>query len=75
MKYYECHNGDRIDLIVLKHYGDSTHLNDVIGANKQLFNKSMNLESGMIIELPDFSVSEQQSKNVTVQATKREPLW
>ena len=75
MKYYECNDGDRIDLIVLKHYGDLTHLNDVVGANKQLFDKSMSLESGMKIELPDFSETMQQNKSVTVPGNKRVPLW
>jgi len=75
MKSYSCSDGDRIDLIVLKHYGDLTHLNDVIGANNHLCKLSLDLKSGEIVELPDFSVSVLQDKSVTDKVKKRVPLW
>ena len=75
MKSYKCSNGDRIDLIVLKHYGDLTHLNDVVSVNNHLCKKPLNLTSGEIVELPDFSVSQLQDKSVTERTKKREPLW
>lgn len=75
MKSYRCSDGDRIDLIVLKHYGDLKHLNDVIGANNHLCKKPLTLTSGEIVELPDFSVSQLQDKSVTDQAKERVPLW
>jgi len=75
MKYYKCNDGDRIDLIVLKHYGDLKHLNDVVSANNHLCKKPLILTSGEIIELPDFNVSLLQDKSVTDQPKKRVPLW
>jgi len=72
MTFYRCNDGDRIDLIVLKHYGDLEHLNDVISANKQLFDKPMVLISGMTIELPDFSVTVQAE---ILEPKERVPLW
>jgi len=72
---YKCSRGDRIDLIVLKHYGHLNYLNDVISVNKQLLKKSMILEFDETIVLPDFSVTEQHNPSVTQQAKKREPLW
>jgi phage tail protein X len=75
MTSYKCNAGDRIDSIVYKHYGNFTHLNDVIAVNKQLFNKPLSLESGMIINLPDFSVNVQHKESVTDQCKKRKPLW
>lgn len=75
MKSYRCSDGDRIDLIVLKHYGDLKHLNDVVSANNHLCKKFLTLTSGEIVELPDFSVSLLQDKSVTERTKKREPLW
>ena len=72
MKSYSCSDGDRIDLIVLKHYGDLTHLNDVVGANNHLCKLSLDLKSGEIVYLPDFSVTVQDKK---VETKKRVPLW
>jgi len=75
MKSYSCSDGDRIDLIVLKHYGDLTHLNDVVSENKHLYDLPLNLRGGTVISLPDFDVSVQQDKSVTDRVQKREPLW
>lgn len=74
MSLYKCSDGDRIDLIVLKHYGDLKYLNNVVAANKQLFDKPLILQSGTILELPDFKTTQQQNKTVT-QQVKRVPLW
>lgn len=74
MSLYKCSDGDRIDLIVLKHYGDSKHLNDVVAANKQLFGKPLILQNGTTIELPTFE-TQQRNKSVTLLAKIREPLW
>ena len=56
MSLYRTVDGDRIDLIVLKHYGDLTHLNDVISANPILFDISLDLNAGVEINLPAFKV-------------------
>ncbi len=72
MKSYRCNDGDRIDLIVLKHYGDLTHLNDVIGSNNHLCKLSLDLKSGEIVELQDFNVTVQDEK---VETKERVPLW
>jgi len=74
MKLYECKDGDRIDLIVLKYYGTLKYLNDVIGANNNLCKMPMILCSGTTINLPDFQNIQQIKINVTQQA-KRVPLW
>lgn len=75
MSLYKCSDGDRIDLIVLKHYGNLKYLNDVVSENKHLFDKPLILQNGVTISLPQFDVFELQNKSVTVQAKKREPLW
>lgn len=74
MSLYKCSDGDRIDLIALKHYGDLKYLNNVVAANKQLFDKPLILQSGTVLELPDFKTTQQQNKTVT-QPAKRVPLW
>ena len=56
MRLYRTVDGDRIDLIVLKHYGDLTHLNDVISANPTLCKISLDLVAGIEITLPEFKV-------------------
>lgn len=71
MSLYKCVDGDRIDLIVLKHYGELKHLNDVISANKVLFSKSLNLESGLELELPEFVVESSE----VVEDKERVALW
>jgi len=70
---YESNTGDRIDLIVLKHYGSLEHLNTVIAHNKHLFDKSMDLKSGTTIQLP-IIIKDQATEQETV-SKKREPLW
>ena len=76
MSLYRTKEGDRIDLIVLKHYGDLKHLNDVIGANKHLFKKPMNLESNIDIELPEFDdPSSEYFISSVDNPVEREPLW
>jgi len=71
MSLYRTKEGDRIDLIVLKHYGDLKHLNDVIGANKVLWDKPMNLNCDLNIELPLFSTK----SNDPYKQKERGPLW
>lgn len=68
---YECSTGDRIDLVVLKHYGSLERLNEVIAENKHLFKESMNLTAGTFIQLPIFP-EETVQENVS---KIREPLW
>ncbi len=71
MSLYRTKDGDRIDLIVLNHYGDLVNLNDVISANKVLFGKPLNLDAGFDIELPEFATkSDTQAK-----PKERGPLW
>ncbi len=74
MSLYKCSDVDRIDLVVLKHYGDLKYLNDVVAANKQLFNKPLILQNGTTIELPTFE-TQLLNKTVTQPAKIREPLW
>ena len=72
MSLYKTKEGDRIDLIVLEHYGDLVHLNDVISANKVLWGKPMNLESGIEIVFPSTKV---KSSDTKAKPKEREPLW
>lgn len=67
---YTCSTGDRIDLIVLKHYKGLEQLNKVIAENKHLFKNSMVLKAGTVIKLPEF-----KEEPVKTKSTKREPLW
>ena len=69
---YRCVDGDRIDLIVLAHYGSLEHLNNVIALNKHLFNKPLDLRAGMVINLPEFIEVEEHTK---ISSLAREPLW
>ena len=52
--------------VVLEHYGDLTHLDDVIALNPKLLSKVV-LDLGDKVELPQF---EQKSQEQTVKA-----LW
>ena len=49
---YKTTDGDRIDLIVLDHYGDLEMLQEVIEANPILHRRPMTLEEGISITLP-----------------------
>lgn len=51
---HRCIDGDRIDLIVLKHYGDLKYLKNVIEVNHNLYKKDLILKAGHILELPIF---------------------
>jgi phage tail protein X len=70
MSLYRTKDGDRIDLIVLEHYGNLNHLNDVLSLNTFLFNLPLDLKAGLDIDLPDFTEE-------VVKETKNErgPLW
>ena len=74
MDSYRCIDGDRIDLIVLNHYGTVKPLKRVIEANPKLAKeKSLILQSGMIINLPkietnSFSTSKKED-------VKEDLLW
>ena len=74
MSLYRCSDGDRIDLIVLKHYGTLDPLNEVIKANPNLYNKEMTLKAGDKIELPDFETSFSNS-NVVDESDGDSLLW
>ena len=71
MSLYRTKEGDRIDLIVLSHYGHLVNLNDVIGANKVLFGKPLNLEAGLDIELPEYA----KKSDISAKPKERGPLW
>jgi len=71
MSLYRTKDGDRIDLIVLEHYGDLRHLNDVISANPSLWDKPMDLVGGMEIVLPEITL--QKAKKPVKK--ERSPLW
>jgi len=71
MSLYRTKDGDRIDLIVLNHYGDLVNLNDVISANKVLFGKPLNLEAGLDIELPEFVTK----SDAPAKPKERGSLW
>lgn len=71
MSLYRTKDGDRIDLIVLEHYGDLQYLNDVIGANPQLWDKPMDLVGGMEIVLPEIV----EKKSIKPVKKERSPLW
>lgn len=49
---YRVTDGDRLDLVVLKHYGNHDMLNKVIEANSWLCSEPLVLESGKTIFLP-----------------------
>jgi len=55
---YRTSEGDRIDLIVLKHYGDKSMLGTVIDANPHLTKQPLSLKAGVEITLPDVQVLE-----------------
>ena len=71
MTLHRCTDGDRIDLIVLKHYGSLKPLNTVIEANRHLFSKSLILKSGEIVKLPEIE-EERVEKS---KPKERELLW
>jgi len=71
MKFYKCVDGDRIDLIVLKHYGDLKYLKDVVEANPVLWDRSMILDNSVIVKLPDFATND---KPVKIKR-ERKALW
>ena len=72
MKYneYRTIDGDRIDIIVATHYGDLSHLNDVVFENK-LFNKSIILDGGLTLKLPIY----EDTKIEKISDNEDELLW
>jgi len=59
MQLYRTVDGDRIDLVVLRHYGSVEHLKEVLEANPKLSkNDSMILKAGEIIKLPTIQKKE-----------------
>lgn len=74
MTSYRAVDGDRIDLIVLKHYGSVEPLKEVLEANTHLSkSSSMILKSGEIIKLPKINLS---SKSDPVEKKEEdELLW
>ena len=60
---YRTSGGDRIDLIVLKHYKDKSMLKDVVDANPHLAKQPLSLKAGLEITLPDVQVSEKNKKD------------
>jgi len=69
---YDCVDGDRIDLIVLNHYGDLDNLMNVIESNKHLFKLPLLLVSGLSIQLPLF---EDKIDITIVKPQNRKALW
>ena len=58
-KSYKCVAGDRIDLIVLDHYGSLDMLSKVIASNVHTLPKiPLILESGTTLVLPDMPKTE-----------------
>lgn len=70
---YTCIDGDRIDLVVNKHYGNIDNLNLVLENNPNLFKMSMNLKGGTVVKLP--VIKENELKKQEVSNTIRKPLW
>ena len=70
---YKTVEGDRIDLIVRKHYGDGKMLPHVLAENPHLPKMAMILESGINITLPEV-VTVQESETVTEKQEKGS-LW
>jgi len=74
MVSYRCVDGDRIDLIVLKHYGTVEPLKKVIEANPNLAKeKSLILKSGTIINLQ--KIEKNSFSNSQKETTQEELLW
>lgn len=67
---YTTKEHDRIDLIVLKHYGHLEYLNTVLSVNTHLFSKSLNVGAGVLIKLP--VIKKEKAKE---QPKVRKPLW
>jgi phage tail protein X len=59
--FYSTVEGDRIDQIVYQHYGSLDMLDQVLTANLHLTKKTMSLEAGITIVLPD-AVTVQEDK-------------
>lgn len=73
---YRCSDGDRIDLIVLNHYGSLDRLQDVISTNQHLIKLPLDLTAGVEITLPQFDVTDPGNINVTeLQPKERTELW
>lgn len=69
-KSYRCVAGDRIDLIVLDHYGSLDMLPKVIASNVHTLSKiPLILESGTTLFLPDMPKTE------IAKAKKSGELW
>ncbi len=67
---YTTKEHDRIDLIVLNHYGHLEHLNTVLSVNTHLFSKSLNVGVGVVVNLPVI-----KKEKVKEQPKVRKPLW
>jgi phage tail protein X len=68
---YRTSEGDRIDLIVLKHYKDKSMLKIVIDANPHLAKQPLSLKAGVEIILPDVQVLE----NTKEELQAGDELW
>lgn len=74
MTSYRAVDGDRIDLIVLKHYGSVEPLKEVLEVNTYLpKNSSMILKAGEIVKLPKVNLSSKSSS--TTKSDEDEFLW
>ena len=71
-KNYRLTDGDRLDLVVLKHYGDHSMLGEVIKANPFLCDSSLALESGRSIILP---LGVEIKIEVTHKTLQEKSLW
>ena len=70
---YKTIEGDRIDIISLKHYGSQEMLPHVIGANPQLHKIPLSLAGGITIVLP--AVVDTAKEVALDIAKEEETLW
>jgi phage tail protein X len=62
---YRTKDGDVLDAICAKHYGDTPHqMEDVIAANPGLASLGPVLPSGLIIELPEIEDTAQERPTI-----------
>jgi len=71
MALYKTQQDDRIDRIVLAHYGDLEMLEAVIEANPELHQRELILDEGIELTLPD-AAPKQTAPHTPPPGT---PLW
>ncbi len=68
---YRCSDWDRLDLVVIRHYGDLSMHESVVEANPHLAKLPLILKSGTEILLPVKTVS----TPISELKTKEDMLW